>query len=70
MNVLCYVDNVGNCAFDGCTEGSYLNDDGDACLSLSNCGYETFDDSCKTSTAKFTSIDVGSVLGVVWKEKL
>jgi hypothetical protein len=62
---LCHVDGVENCAYDPCSEGSDMNDAGVNCSSLTGCGYEAYDDTCKTTTGKFTSIDVGSVLGIV-----
>jgi hypothetical protein len=64
-NVLCYVDENNNCVFDLCSEGSGLNDAGAVCSSLEGCGYEAFDDTCKISTSKFTSVNVGSIQGIV-----
>jgi hypothetical protein len=63
--VICYIDNVGSCVFDSCTEGSGMNDKGAICSSLAGCGYEKYDDTCRIATSKFSSIVVGSVLGIV-----
>jgi hypothetical protein len=65
-NVLCYVDDNNNCKFESCSEGTHLNDNGEICSSFSGCGYEIFDDTCKRTTAKFTTIIVGSTQGMVF----
>jgi hypothetical protein len=64
-NILCYIDDSDVCAFDLCSEGSGMNDDGVICSSLRNCGYEEFDDTCKIATSTFTHINVGSIQGIV-----
>jgi hypothetical protein len=64
-NVLCYIDTLGSCLFDDCSEGSGLDDGGDMCLSLVGCGYDTYEGICKTSTSQFGEISVGNISGIV-----
>jgi hypothetical protein len=64
-NELCYVDNTNTCIFDMCSEESGLKDSGDSCLSLTDCGYESFEDRCMVANSKFTVINVGSIQGMV-----
>jgi hypothetical protein len=64
-NAVCFVDDSNSCVFDSCSEGSGLNDEGLKCSSLEGCGYEAYDDICKVSTSKFSSISVGTIQGIV-----